>query len=131
MSTRATVTTGPDLPSKVEIDTGIEVTFDQPVEGVDRELEGPTSTAGVSAALASCTAVTLNIYAARKGWDLSGLEVSVETEYDGPNPSLFRVEVDYPDHLDEGQIERLERIATRCPVHRLLSEPTEVEVRTV
>ena len=134
MSTRATVTTGPDLPSTVEMDSGIRIRFDQPngpgwPDG-GRELEGPSSTQGVSAALASCTAITLNVYASHKGWDLSGLEVTVETEYEGPNPTLFRVEVGYPEHLDSGQLERLARIATRCPVHRLLSEETAVEVHT-
>jgi putative redox protein len=130
MNTRATVTTGPGLPSRVEMDSGITLTFDQPTEGEVRDLEGPSSTAGVSAALASCTAVTLNIYASRKGWDLEGLEVSVETEYEGPNPKLFRVEVAFPGHLDGEQVERLERIATRCPVHRIIAEPTAIEVRT-
>lgn len=133
MSTKATVTTGPDLPSVVEMDSGIRVSFDQadgpgwPAGG--RELEGPSSTQGVSAALASCVAITLNVYASRKQWDLSGLEVSVATDYEGPNPKLFRVEVAYPGHLDEEQVERLERIATRCPVHRLLTEETAVEVK--
>ena len=130
MSTRATVVTGPDLPSRVEMDSGITVTFDQASETPHRDLQGPSSTAGVSAALASCTAVTLNIYASRKQWDLTGLGVTVETEYDGPNPKLFKVEVTYPAHLDDQQVERLERIATRCPVHRLLSEETAVEVST-
>jgi putative redox protein len=126
---RATVTTGAGLPSKVELDSGITLTFDQKSE--TGEQSGPSSTEGVSAALASCTAVTLGIYAERKQWDLTGLEVSVQTEYEGPNPSLFRVEVAYPPHLDAGQIERLERIATRCPVHRLLVETSAVEVSTV
>ena len=70
------------------------------------------------------------MYASRKGWDLSGLEVSVETEYEGPNPTLFNVTVGYPDHLEADQVERLERIATRCPVHRLLAEATPIEVLT-
>jgi uncharacterized OsmC-like protein len=130
---RATVTTGPDAPSKVELDSGISLTFDRKPTGDDasrRKQAGPSSTEGVSAALASCTAVTLGIYAERKGWDLTGLGVSVETGYEGPNPSVFRVSVSYPDHLDADQIERLQRIATRCPVHRLLAEQTRVEVLT-
>jgi putative redox protein len=128
MKTRATVTTGPGLPSRVELDNGIGVTFDHPEDG--RGMEGPTSTQGVSAALASCTAITLQIYASRKEWDLTGLEIAVETEYEGPNPKLFRLEVDYPEHLDAEQISRLERIATRCPVHRLIAEETAIEVQT-
>ncbi len=130
MVTRATVTTGPDLPSRVEMNSGIKLTFDQPTEGLERDLEGPSSTAGVSAALASCTAITLNVYAGHKGWDLTGLEVSVETEYEGPNPKLFSVIVSFPDHFDEDQLKRLERIATRCPVHRIIAEATAIEVRT-
>ena len=127
--TRATVTTGAGLPSQVELDSGLTLTFDQKAETGAQA--GPSSTEGVSAALASCTAVTLGIYAERKQWDLTGLKVSVRTTYEGPNPSLFKVEVAYPPHLDAGQVERLERIATRCPVHRLLVETTAVEVSTV
>jgi putative redox protein len=130
MSRTATVTTGPEVPSRVELSTGMTVVFDQPQDGRDGDLEGPSSTEGVSAALASCTAVTLNVYASRKGWDLSGLEVSVETDYEGPNPTLFKVTVVYPEQLSEDQIERLERIATRCPVHRLLTEVTPIKVVT-
>jgi len=126
--TTATVTTGPDLPSKVDLGSGITVLFDQMSAGEDQA--GPSSTEAVSAALASCTAITLNVYATRKGWDLAGLEVKVETEYEGPNPSLFKVAVAYPDHFDADQLARLERIATRCPVHRLLTEETAVEVHT-
>lgn len=104
--------------------------FDQDYDGRETDLEGPSSTEGVSAALASCTAVTLNIYASRKGWDLTGLEVTVETAYEGPNPSLFKVRVSYPEQLAENQIERLARIAARCPVHRLIAEATPIEVLT-
>lgn len=127
--TTAKVTTGPDLPSKVELDSGITVIFDEAAAGENQA--GPSSTEAVSAALASCTAVTLNVYAARKGWDLAGLEVSVETEYNGPNPSLFKVTVSFPDHFDADQLARLEQIATRCPVHRLLTEETAAEVHTI
>lgn len=125
---RAVVTTGPSLPSEVELDNRVRVWFDHADE--DRDRQGPSSTEGVLAALASCTAVTLEVYASRKEWDLTGLEVVAEAEYKGPNPIRFRVEVTYPDRLDPEQIERLERIAGRCPVHRLLTEATPVEVMT-
>ena len=132
MGTTARVTTGPDLPCEVELSAGDRtqtIVFDQPGPLSDGEA-GPTSSQAVSAALASCTAVTLRVYADRKEWDLTGLEVEVMTEYEGPNPSLFTVSVSWPDHLDEEQRERLSRIAGRCPVHRLLAEATQVEVRT-
>lgn len=132
METRATVTTGAGLPSEVELEAGGKVrtvAFDLPGDLSDGEA-GPTSTQAVSAALASCTAVTLRVYAERKGWSLDGLEVEVTTAYEGPNPSLFTVKLNWPDHLEPEQVERLERIAGRCPVHRLLAEATAVEIET-
>lgn len=132
METRATVTTGAGLPSEVELEAGGKVrtvAFDLPGDLSDGEA-GPTSTQAVSAALASCTAVTLRVYAERKGWSLDGLEVEVTTTYEGPNPSLFTVKLHWPDHLEPEQVERLERIAGRCPVHRLLAEATAVEIET-
>ena len=132
METRATVTTGAGLPSEVELEAGGKVrtvAFDLPGDLSYGEA-GPTSTQAVSAALASCTAVTLRVYAERKGWSLDGLEVEVTTTYEGPNPSLFTVKLHWPDHLEPEQVERLERIAGRCPVHRLLAEATAVEIET-
>lgn len=132
MATRARVTTGAELPCEVELEAGGTsrvVVFDQAGEFSDGAA-GPTSTQAVSAALASCTAVTLRVYADRKGWSLEGLEVEVSTSYEGPNPNLFTVTIGWPPHLDPDQIERLERIAGKCPVHRLLTEPVTVEVET-
>lgn len=125
--TRATVTTGSNLPTTVELSSGHVMTFDlnQSEGGVG---SAPTSTEGVSASLASCTVGTLRVYADRKGWDLEGLEVTVETTYEGPNPKLFEVTVTVPDRFDEDQTSRLLAIAAKCPVHRLLAEATEVRV---
>ena len=131
MGTTAKVLTGPDLPCEVELTAGDlkrTIVFDQPGPLSDGEA-GPTSTQAVSAALASCTAVTLRVYAEVKGWDLTGLEVEVLTEYEGPNPSGFTVEIEWPEHLDEEQRVRLERIAGRCPVHRLIGEGAPIDVR--
>jgi len=132
METKARVTTGAGLPCEVELEAGGHsrmVVFDQPGELSDGT-SGPTSTQAVSAALASCTAVTLRVYAERKGWSLEGLEVEVTTSYEGPNPSLFSVTIGWPSHLDPEQVERLTRIAGKCPVHRLLAEATTVEIET-
>jgi len=131
MGSTARVTTGPDLPCEVELvagDRARTVVYDQPGDLSDGEA-GPTSTQAVSAALASCTAVTLRVYADHKEWDLTGLRVEVATEYEGPNPKLFTVSIEWPGHLEEEQRERLTRIAGKCPVHRLLAEATPVAVR--
>ncbi len=126
--TRATVVSGANFPNRVELSNGLSVTFDVPG---DEPGAGPTSTQGVSASLAACTAGTLRLYADRKGWDLDGLKVEVETTYEGPNPKLFQVTVGLPEGLDDDQRIRLMRVAGKCPVHRLLAEAIEVVVEEV
>ncbi len=126
--TRAVATTGSKLPTEVELSSGQVMTFDLG-ESAGGTGSAPTSTEGVSASLAACTVGTLRVYADRKGWDLEGLEVAVDTTYDGPNPKLFEVTVGIPDRFDEDQTARLLKIAAKCPVHRLLSEATEIRVK--
>ena len=132
METMAKVTTGAELPCEVEVQAGDRtrvVVFDQAGDLSDGAA-GPTSTQAVSAALASCTAGTLRVYAERKGWSLDGLEVEVTTTYEGPNQNLFTVTIGWQPQLDDEQVERLARIAGKCPVHRLLTEAATVEIET-
>ncbi len=126
--TRATVTTGVAFPTKVELSNGRTMSFDEP-SSLGGQDSAPTATEGVTASLAACTVATLRIYADRKGWDLEGLEVTVDTTYEGPNPKLFEVAVSIPDRFDDDQTARLLRIAGKCPVHRLLAEATEIHVK--
>jgi putative redox protein len=75
----------------------------------------------LAASLASCTAVTMEMYAARKGWDLSAVEV--ECEYipaERGCPTRFSLTLRLPAHLTDEQVQRLKVIATKCPVHRTL-----------
>jgi putative redox protein len=126
--TRAVTTTGSKMPTEIELSSGHTLTFDLGENSGGHGL-GPTSTEGVSASLAACTVGTLRVYADRKGWDLEGLETTVDTTYDGPNPKLFEVTLGFPDHLDDEQVAKLLVIAGKCPVHRLLAEATEVQVK--
>jgi len=82
---------------------------------------GPSPQELLAASLASCTAVTIEMYAARKGWDLG--EVTVDVEYEPAqrgSPTRFVMEVQLPKELPEDQRERLMQIAAKCPVHRTL-----------
>lgn len=109
----------------VEIEGGHRLVLDEPAAdgGAD---EGPSPTRTLAAALAACTAITAEMYADRKGWDVGALEVEVEIEYDGPSPTSFDVTVRCPGDLSDEQLERLLRVAGKCPVHRLLSQETTV-----
>jgi putative redox protein len=96
------------------------LTVDEPVEAGGQD-EGPSPQELLAAALASCTAVTMEMYAQRKGWDTSGLTVDVQyTPAERGCPTKFELVLKMPPHLDEEQIERLQVIAAKCPVHRTL-----------
>ena len=75
----------------------------------------------LAASLASCTAVTMEMYAQRKGWDIGGVEVACEyTPAERGCPTRFNLVIRLPDDLPEEQVEKLRIIAAKCPVHRTL-----------
>ena len=84
--------------------------------------QGPKPTELLAAALASCTAITIEMYADRKEWDLGQVEVAVDfTEAGSDSPAKFKVEIKTPAELDDDQRERLLVIAGKCPVHKALA----------
>ena len=104
-------------------------TVDEPVEAGGQD-EGPSPQELLAAALASCTAVTMEMYAQRKGWDTNGLAVAVEyTPAERGCPTKFELVLKMPAHLEEEQIERLKVIAAKCPVHRTLEGEVMFEER--
>jgi putative redox protein len=95
-------------------------TVDEPVS-TGGDDAGPSPQELLAAALASCTAVTMEMYAQRKGWDTSGLSVDVQyTPAERGCPTQFELVLKMPAHLDEAQIDKLQVIAAKCPVHRTL-----------
>jgi putative redox protein len=82
---------------------------------------GPSPQELLAASLASCTAITMEMYAKRKGWEMGDVEVHVEYEpAQRGSPTRFRVAVNLPTELPEDQRERLMQIGAKCPVHRVL-----------
>lgn len=111
----------------VETSTGHTVLFDEP-ESAGGTDTAPAPTEMLAAALTACTALTLKVYADRKGWDIEGIEVEVDTTWDGPRPAGYSVKLRLPDHLDQDQQDRLRVIAGKCPVHHTLANPIPVEM---
>ena len=75
----------------------------------------------LAASLASCTAITMEMYAERKGWELG--DVTVDVDYEPAqrgSPTRFKLVVNFPKELTEEQRERLMQIGAKCPVHRVL-----------
>ncbi len=97
-----------------------EVTVDEPAEkgGTD---EGPSPQELLAASLASCVAITIEMYAARKDWNVGAMEVQCSfTPSERGAPTRFELVLRLPDNLTDEQIERLTVIAAKCPVHRTL-----------
>lgn len=89
---------------------------------------GPAPTRLLAAGLASCIAITMEMYADRKDWAIGAVEVEVDVEYDGFAPTSFAASVRLPAELSEEQRQRLLVIARKCPVHRALATETPVTV---
>jgi putative redox protein len=112
---------------EVDIEGGHTLVVDEPpdVGGTDT---GPRPTQLLAASLAGCTAITVEMYADRKGWDVGSLEVDVDVVYDGPVPSTYAVALKLPSELSEEQRRRLLVIAAKCPVHKILVGEASVTV---
>ena len=106
-----------------------QLTADEPTErGGDDE--GPSPQELLAASLASCTAVTIEMYAKHKGWDIGPVEVQVEyTPAERGCPTKFGLTLRLPNGCTDEQIERLRVIAAKCPVHRTLDGEVMFEDR--
>ena len=96
------------------------VTVDEPEDngGTDR---GPNPQEMLAVSLASCTAITIEMYAKRKSWNIDGLEIDVDyTPAERGCATNFKLVMKMPAHLSEDQVEKLRVIAAKCPVHRTL-----------
>lgn len=80
--------------------------------------------------LAACTAITLRMYAERKGWDLGAVKVDCRVFAEGTGYRVERVvRLGLP--LDEAQRARLAEIAEKTPVTRIVKAgaPVRTELR--
>jgi putative redox protein len=97
-----------------------DVVADEPKDKGGQDA-GPSPQELLAASLASCTAITMEMYAQRKGWELP--DVAVEVSYQPAErgcPTRFDLVVRIPDGLPQEQVDRLMTIAAKCPVHRAL-----------
>jgi putative redox protein len=96
------------------------VVADEPTENGGAD-SGPSPQELLAASLASCTAITMVMYARRKGWDIG--EVVVDVDYEPAqrgSPTRFTLDIRMPKEVPDDQRERLMQIAAKCPVHRTL-----------
>ena len=102
---------------------------------------GPSPYQYLNASLGACTAMTVRMYAERKGWPLENVSVTLRHEkghaedceacLDGQEQKVDIIErsLRFEGPLDAEQRARLLEIADRCPVHRTLNSPVVIRSR--
>jgi putative redox protein len=97
-----------------------QLVIDEPIDKGGEDT-GPSPQEMLAASLAACTAITMEMYAKRKGWDVGDVEVACDyTPAERGCPTRFNLVLRFPDSLSSEQVERLRVIAAKCPVHRTL-----------
>lgn len=100
---------------------------DEPAElgGADT---APSPPEYLMSALASCTAITLRMYADRKKLEVNKIKVQV-TYAKEEFKSLFTVDVSFEGKMEAEQEKRFLEIAKKCPIHKILNSPIELETK--
>jgi putative redox protein len=101
------------------------IVADEPIDNGGKDL-GPHPGDFLRMSLATCTAITLRMYADRKGYDVTQIEVKVNTR-DVENTTVFNTQIQITGNVDEKVRTRMMQIAKLCPVHKMLSRPIEIE----
>jgi putative redox protein len=97
-----------------------QLVSDEP-RSVGGDDEGPSPEELLAASLASCTAITIEMYAQRKGWDVGPVEVDVQySPAERGCPTKFELVLHLPAQLADDQVDQLRVIAAKCPIHRTL-----------
>jgi putative redox protein len=111
----------------VEIEGGHMLRIDEPTAAGGTDT-GPSPTRLLAASLAGCTAITIEMYAERQGWEVGQVEVDVDVTYRDGLPLSFAVTLRLPSELSDEQRKRLLAVAGKCPVHKLIAGETEVTI---
>lgn len=101
------------------------VVADEPQDKGGKDL-GPSPGDLLRMSLASCTAITLRMYANRKKMDVRKIEVMVSSN-DLEGKTRFHVTVEITGELNDEQHKRMLQIANACPVHKILTNPIKIE----
>jgi putative redox protein len=116
-----------------------ELQADEPV-GSGGQDRAPAPYELLLSALGACKAITMRMYAKRKGWPLQRVQVILSQEKshaddcancDSTGSRIDRINVEIKLHgeLSVEQRQRLLAIAEKCPIHQTLSSP--VQIRTL
>lgn len=130
-----------DVGYTTEIQAGAHGLIADESEKTGGEDFGPSPYQYLSAALGACTAMTLQMYARRKGWDLKEVKVHLDhgkryvddcNTCDGEEKKIDIIDrvIEVEGNLTDEQKQRLMEIADRCPIHRSLTGEVRILTQT-
>jgi putative redox protein len=102
-----------------------ELTADEPIASGGGDV-GPTPFGLLASALAACTSITLRMYAMRKGWEVTPMEVDIRLDLDDDDALSIERIVTLPATLTDEQLEHVAGIAERTPVTLALKRGTSI-----
>ena len=106
---------------EVEIEGGHRIVLDEPKEAGGAD-QGPSPTRTLAAALAGCTAITTEMYAQRKGWELGEFRAELALSFDGDGKPHVRRTLRSDQPLTDGQWARLLEIVANTPVTKAMRD---------
>lgn len=113
---------------KIEITspTGNVLIADEPVDKGGKN-SGFSPKELLAASLAACTSATVRMFADRKQWLLDEVKVDIELERDeAANKTVIQRKVQFIGNLDDDQRKKLLAVANACPLHKILTNPIEI-----
>jgi putative redox protein len=104
-------------PHRIATDIGVE-------EGGEASGPGPHDL--YDAALGACKALTVLLYAKRKGIPVENIDIAVDRDATQERAGIYRLGVvlTLTGGLTAVQREELLRVAVKCPIHKLMTEVT-------
>jgi putative redox protein len=109
---------------------GVHTVFSDEPADVGGKDSAPSPGDYLRMSLASCTAITLRMYADRKGFQIEEIKVAVRSE-PAEGKTVFFVQVHLTGSLDKDQRSRMLQIANACPVHKVLTNQIVVNTAVI
>jgi len=111
---------------EIKSPTGNTMIADEPIDKGGKDT-GFSPKELLASALAACTSATVTMYAERKQYALRKVLIEIDLEYNEvEKKTIVNRRIEFVGDLDNQQTSRLMKVANACPVHKILTNPIEI-----